>query len=282
MSEALEAKRPTHSQRPDHVSQFKGLRLIENAASLFGFEPRRGVKNLLRLRWFARQRRQYLKLAANSGGEFPVARLYPCLEDLEDSAGTAKGHYFHQDLYVARKVFERAPRRHVDVGSRVDGFVAHVASFREIEIFDIRDLESLPGITFVKMDLINDAPPKDYADSVSCLHALEHFGLGRYGDPMDYYGHEKGLANLVHVLEPGGVLYLSTPMGPQRTEFNAHRVLSPRYVLDLASRHSLTLVDFSYVDDQGDFHGNVPVTEEGLANHFGCVYGCGIYEFRKD
>lgn len=281
MSETMEATRPGQARRPDHVSQFKGLRLLENAASLFGIQPRRGLRNLLRLRWFAQQRRRYLKAASDSGGEFPVARLYPCLEDLDDDAGTARGHYFHQDLYVARRIFQRSPRRHVDVGSRVDGFVAHVASFRDIEIFDIRDLRSLPGITFVKMDVMSGTLPREYADSVSCLHALEHFGLGRYGDPIDYYGHEKGLANLVQVLEPGGILYLSTPMGPQRTEFNAHRVLSPRYVLELAARHSMSLIGFSYVDDQGDFHENVEVTESGLDNHFGCTYGCGIYELRK-
>jgi SAM-dependent methyltransferase len=281
MSESLATTESTQSRRPDHLSQFRGIRAIENAARLLGLEPRRGLRNLSRLSWFARQRREYLRLAKRSGGEFPVARLYPCLDDIDDDAGTAKGHYFHQDLHVARKIFRRSPRRHVDVGSRIDGFVAHVASFRDIEVFDIRSVPSLPGITFVKMDLINDAPPKDYADSVSCLHALEHFGLGRYGDPLDYYGHEKGLANLAHILEPGGVLYLSTPMGPQRTEFNAHRVLSPRYVLDLAARHSLSPIGFSYVDDLGDLHSEVEMTEDNLANNFGCVYGCGIYEFQK-
>lgn len=267
--------------RPDHAAEFRGMRLIENAAGMLGLEPRRGLRRMRRLRWFARQRRDYLRLAAASRGEFPMARLYPCLDDVGVSAGTAKGHYFHQDLQVARQVFRRAPHRHVDVGSRVDGFVAHVASFREIEVFDIRELESLPGIKFVKIDVMSGDLPADYADSVSCLHALEHFGLGRYGDPLDYYGHEKGLANLVHLLQPGGVLYLSTPMGPQRTEFNAHRVLSPRYVLQLASRHSLSLIGFSYVDDAGDFHGTVEIDDAGLDSHFGCVYGCGIYEFRK-
>ena len=37
-------------------------------------------------------------------------------------------------IYAAR------PEKHVDVGSRVDGFVAHVASFREIEVFDVRPI----------------------------------------------------------------------------------------------------------------------------------------------
>jgi hypothetical protein len=257
------------------------VKTAEAGARIFGLEPRRGVRSVRQLRAFARQRREYLKQGQAAGETFPMGRLYPCLDDIYDTAGTATGHYFHQDLYVARQIFKRAPQRHVDVGSRVDGFVAHVASYRDIEVFDIRDLTSLPGITFSKGDAMNDALPTDYADSVSCLHALEHFGLGRYGDPVDYNGHLKGLANLVQMVQSGGVLYLSTPIGPQRTEFNAHRVLSPRYILELAEQHKLSLLVFSFVDDNGDFHPDAEVNEENLAKHFGCTYGCGIFEFGK-
>lgn len=257
------------------------LKTAEAAASIFGFEPRRGILSLRQLRVFSRQRREYLRQAKQGGNEFPMGRLYPCLTDAEDNAGTARGHYFHQDLHVARKIFQRSPERHVDVGSRVDGFVAHVASFRDIEVFDIRELDSLPGITFSQWDAMYDQLPAEYSDSISCLHAIEHFGLGRYGDKVDYYGHLRGLENLVNMLRPGGILYLSMPIGPQRTEFNAHRVLAPRYVLELADKHSLSLAGFSYVDDKGDFHGDVTVDEEGLDRHFGCVYGCGIFELQK-
>jgi len=37
----------------------------------------------------------------------------------------------------------------VDIGSRVDGFVAHVASFREIEVFDVRPISAqIPASSF--------------------------------------------------------------------------------------------------------------------------------------
>ena len=39
---------------------------------------------------------------------------------------------------MAQKIFEARPLRHVDVGSRIDGFIAHVASFRVVEEIDIR------------------------------------------------------------------------------------------------------------------------------------------------
>ena len=51
-----------------------------------------------------------------------------------ESAGESQGHYFHQDLLVANQIFLNSPERHIDIGSRIDGFVARVAAFREIEI----------------------------------------------------------------------------------------------------------------------------------------------------
>ncbi len=213
---------------------------------------------------------------------WPEGKLYPCLTDDLDESGTASGPYFHQDLYVAQKIFAANPRRHVDLASRVDGFVAHVASYREIEVIDIRPLNiRLPGVRFRQADLM--ALPEDLkecADSVSCLHALEHFGLGRYGDPLDADGYRKGFDSLAHMVEAGGRLYLSLPIGPQRYEFNAHRVFSIRTVIDM-SRELFDLELFSFVDDAGDIHRDVPVTEELLRNEAGCHWGCGIFVLRK-
>ena len=158
--------------------------------------------------------------------DFPFGPFYPCLGEREMESGTAKGHYFHQDLLVANRIFLNAPVRHVDIGSRVDGFVAHVASFRQIEVMDIRQLKSFSeNVIYRQADLLD---PKfsvtDYCDSLSCLHALEHFGLGRYGDRVDYRGHLVGWENMGRMLKREGKLYFSVPIGKQRVEFNAHRV----------------------------------------------------------
>ncbi len=76
--------------------------------------------------------------------------LFPILSEFKDSAGVMSGHYFHQDLFVARRLFQAQPEKHFDIGSRIDGFVAHVASFMPIEIFDVRPMKSkVPGIDFV-------------------------------------------------------------------------------------------------------------------------------------
>lgn len=69
------------------------------------------------------------------------------------------GAYFLQDLTVARWIRDAAPTRHVDVGSRIDGFVANVATFREIEVLDIRPAPGeVAGVIFHQLDLMENLP----------------------------------------------------------------------------------------------------------------------------
>jgi SAM-dependent methyltransferase len=217
-----------------------------------------------------------------AGSPFRIRFSMPCLGDRYEASGSTRGHYFYQDLLVARRIFERKPVRHVDVGSRVDGFVAHVAAFREIEVFDIRPLAlDMSSIVFRQMDLMNTPESfKGYCDSLSCLHAIEHFGLGRYGDPIDLYGHIKGFQSLVDILKPGGLLYFSVPIGPERIDFNANRVFSLQTVLNMA-KDCFELEAFHYVDDTGALHKHCVLTDEQVAVDYGCQYGCGIFELRK-
>jgi hypothetical protein len=168
-------------------------------------------------------------------------------------------------------------------GSRIDGFVAHVASFREVYIIDIRPLVStLPNFVFIQQDFIQSLKEELIAssDSVSCLHALEHFGLGRYGDAVNYNGYLSGWENLYKMLTKGGKLYFSVPIGPQRIEFNAHRVFSIKYLLELCDG-KYRIDHFSFVDDNGDLHENAALTAAEINNNFRCHYGCGIFEMTK-
>jgi len=248
----------------------------------FGFDIftfRRGIKGLPML---FNTYRQFLSQPANSE-DFPITFSFPCPGDRFEEGGTASGHYFHQDLSVARKIFARSPVRHVDVGSRLDGFVAHVASFREIDVLDIRPItKKVHNINFRQFDIMN--PPGEFTEScesLSCLHAMEHFGLGRYSDPIMVDGYEKGFNTLYSILKQGGILYLSVPIGIQRIEFNAHRVFAVRTILALA-KEKFELLDFSYVDDEGSLHEHVELTNDAIENSFDCWYGCGIFEFIKN
>ncbi len=226
--------------------------------------------------------RKFSRSLGSLKNAWPTEPSFACLRDAVDAGGTASGHYFHQDLHVAQRVFALNPNRHVDIGSRVDGFVAHLASFRSVDVLDIRPIESsgASGIQFRQADLMQ--LPEDLrasTDSVSCLHALEHFGLGRYGDPIDPEGYIKGFRSLEAMLKPDGRLHLSVPVGRQRIEFNAHRIFDPTTILALA-KPRLTCEMLSFVDDRGDFHRDVGLSEDVLRKIAKLSYGCGIYEFR--
>lgn len=249
---------------------------------LFGLDFIKLGRSITALPRFIRDYLTFRRLVQQSD-DFRITRLYPCLGDDRQESGQASGHYFHQDILVARKIFENHPMRHIDVGSSVGGFVAHVAVFRQIEVFDIRQLTTTCGnIVFRQLDIMQPIPSEYIAccDSLSCLHTLEHFGLGRYGDKLDASGHLVGFHNLASLLAPGGKFYLSVPIGPQRVEFNGHRVFSVPYMIQLVS--GLFSIDsFSFVDDRGDLHENVALTPDAVQNNFGCNLGCGIFELTK-
>jgi SAM-dependent methyltransferase len=259
------------------------LRLVHEFVLLMGIDPIKFVGFVRGLPRYLRELRQFKDLNRDSDSKFAFGRLYPCMSERNTQSGTARGHYFHQDLLVARKIFVNKPVRHVDVGSRMDGFVAHVASFRAIEVLDVRPMDQvIENVKFVQCDLMNDLPETliDYCDSLSCLHALEHFGLGRYGDPLRADGHKAGIGNLTRMLQAGGRLYISVPVGPQRIEFNAHRVFSIPYFLDLLEP-AFDVESFSLVDDRGDVHANLSLQSAEVSRNFGCEYGCGIFELIK-
>lgn len=231
---------------------------------------------------FLKEYGEIRRQASVSRESFPFGKLYPCLQEKDQESGVLAEHYFYQDLYVARKVFQNNPVRHVDIGSRIDGFVAHVASFREMEVLDVRDLHlAIPGVRFTRADLsAKEFPLADYCDSLSCLHALEHFGLGRYGDPIDYDGHLIGWENMFRMVKKGGKFYFSVPIGSQRIEFNAHRVFPIAYLLGLMEKR-YDIDSFAYINDVQEFIADAVLDEASIRSNFGCRYGCGIFEMTK-
>jgi hypothetical protein len=229
-----------------------------------------------RIRYFSDYYR-YKKLSHGSSRFRPSSRYwFPQLNDAGDQAGKAQGHYFHQDLLVARKIYRANPVKHFDIGSRLDGFIAHLLTFREVTQIDIRQLSAtVPGLTFIRDDatlLSNFAD--NSVESISALHSVEHFGLGRYGDPINPSADLLTMQSMQRVLKPGGKLYFSVPVGRERVEFNAHRIYSASSILNAFA--SLQLVSFSYVDDAGALHEN-----SRPGDCLGLNYGCGIFEFTK-
>ncbi len=251
-------------------------RQINQVCQAFGVRPKVVYRSIANLPGFIKDWITYTR--SPGAGDFPVRikHLHPVLADLGHEAGVTSGHYFHQDLWAARKIYERRPATHVDVGSRIDGFVAHLLTFMPVTVVDIRHLRSsVAGLTFLKSDATNLTELGDGSvESVSSLHAVEHFGLGRYGDAIDPHGWRAGLRSLARVLRRGGRLYLSLPIGVPRVEFNAHRVFAPATILEALA--DLQLVSFSAVDDAGDLAENV-----NPENYATALFSCGLFEYTK-
>ncbi len=230
--------------------------------------PFTAVANLPR---YVRQLREYRRMDGRT-----YVRLrdsYPCL--LDAVARTPfDPHYFHQGAWLARRLTARSPATHVDVGSSVltmgvlSGMVPTVfLDYRPIRV-------SLTGFYPVAGSITRLPFRNGVLDSVSSLHVLEHIGLGRYGDPLDADGSRRGALELERVTQPGGYIYVSVPIGRERVCFNAHRVFAPETVVSWFGASDL--VEFSFVDDAGEFQENRPVSGNQALE-----YGCGLFIFEK-
>jgi hypothetical protein len=200
------------------------------------------------------------------------------LNDYRATAGTADGHYFWQDLICAKWIFQRNPEAHFDVASRIDGFVAHLLTFRKVTILDIRPLETkIPNLEVILGDAQKELSTIAINfPSVSSLHSIEHFGLGRYGDKLDIAGHEKGLKNIATTVRKGGTLYLSFPIGAEAVEFNAQRIIDPLWPLQILE--DFTLEEFVLIPWRGEPSFGLDPTEVDL-NTRGQA---GLYRFVRN
>lgn len=233
--------------------------------------PVRHWLGLFRLPRYVRHWQTYQRL---SGRRLRLSDSYPVLTDWV-SATPFDPHYFYQGAWLARRLAARTPGLHVDVGSSVlamsvlSGHVPTVfVDYRPLKA-KLKNLQSLAG-SILSLPFASGG-----IASLSCLHVLEHIGLGRYGDPLDPEGSSKAAGELVRVVALGGSLYLAVPVGKPRICFNAHRIFSPTDVSFMFP--GLTLVEFSWVDDAGCLHvAGRP--EDAVDAH----YACGLYEFARE
>ena len=138
----------------------------------------------------------------------------------------------------------------------------------------------LQGINFIQLDFMGKIPDEYFGkyDSLSCLHALEHFGLGRYGDNFNLRGYEQGLDNLINLSKKGGYIYLTVPIGKQRIEFNAHRVFNPSTIINYV-KGRLNLEEFSIVDEYHNLFINQSLEDPKCKRSD--YYNLGIFCFTK-
>jgi hypothetical protein len=196
----------------------------------------------------------------------------PQLHDRTSSTGV-DAHYFYANGWAMRRIVSQQPTHHVDIGSQTM-FVNLLSSILPVEFYDYRPLEAkMEGLTNLSGDILKLPITAGSVESLSCLHVAEHIGLGRYGDPLNPNGTWLACGEMKRVLAPGGNLYFALPIGKPNVCFNAHRIHSPKTIIEYFD--GLDLVEFSGVHDDGRYVERVDLDE--FANSH---YGCGMFWFR--
>lgn len=250
-----------------------------------GFDPRKFVANMIAWPGYLADTVIYVKkrrMSNENKFSLRINALYPVLGEKKAQAGNL-GAYFFQDLYVARRIYKKKPTMHMDIGSRVDGFVGYLLTFMQVTIIDVRPLSGIEGLTCVSADATNlrSSIEDDSIASLSCLHALEHFGLGRYGDAINPNAWRDGLSEMHRILKPNGILYLSVPIGNEILEFNAHRIFSPVTVPEYANSIGLSMQAAIHVNNSGIVKEAISSRELSSRRYSHSDGSVMIYEFSK-
>ena len=236
--------------------------------------PALRASGILRIPRFIREWRQF----RSSGGEAGLLDFHPCLFDRTASTAV-EAQYFYQAIWAARRIVHAGVALHLDVASQTM-FVGMLTAFVDVIFVDIRPI----GLAVERLTMCAGSItqlPFDSASvtSLSSLHVIEHIGLGRYGDPIEARGPERAASELERVLAPGGRLYLSTPIGRPRVQFNSQRIFSTQEIVRMFSR--CTLKEFSVVDAASVFRQNVPLSTEVEVEAAGSDFGLGMFVFEK-
>ena len=243
------------------------------------------VINLIKFKWLTRVFEyfsffgQWLKLRGNKDKRFTITAkdLYPCLDDKTSTTGFDR-HYTYHPAWAMRVVAEINPKYHVDISS-ILAFATQLSAFIPVKFYDYRPAElSLSGLESEHADLTNLHFESNSIESLSCMHTVEHVGLGRYGDPLDLQGDLKAINELKRVTAVGGNLLFVTPIGGQaKIQFNAHRIFTYKQILEYFE--GFELKRFSLITDYKYEKAFIENATESEANQQ--KYGCGCFWFVK-
>lgn len=183
-------------------------------------------------------------------------------------------HYTYHPAWASRKISEIKPELHIDISSTLT-FSTIVSAFVPVKFYDYRPAElALSNFSSGAADLLHLPFEDNSIKSLSCMHTLEHIGLGRYGDPIDPIGDLKAMKELQRVLSVGGDLLVVMPVGKPIVQFNSQRIYAYNQVLDAFS--TLKIKEFTLLTDDGQLIMNA---DPSLVEKQ--VYGCGCFWFTK-
>ena len=218
---------------------------------------------------------EYLDFKKKNDNRFSVKLkdVYPCLGDKLPKT-PFDHHYIYHPAWAARILAKTRPEYHLDFSS-ILSFSSIVSAFIPIKFYDYRVVNLQLSNWESGFADLNKLPfETDSQPSISCMHTVEHIGLGRYGDAIDAEGDLKAINELKRIVQPGGDLLFVTPVGRSRIEYNAHRIFSYEQVVDYFA--PLRLMEFSLVPDGG---GLIENASKDLVHQQ--EYGCGCFWFKK-
>lgn len=148
-------------------------------------------------------------------------------------------HYVLHTAWAGRVLAKLRPKLHIDISSNLYFNVA-CSAFIPIKFYDYRPAKlCLDNLQCDRADLMRLPFADASVNSLSCMHVVEHIGLGRYGDPLDAEGDIKAMRELARVVSVGGSLLFVVPVGRPRIQFNAHRIYSYEQIIGAFSNYIL-------------------------------------------
>lgn len=145
--------------------------------------------------------------------------------------------------FAAGHLRAHRPGQILDIGS-YRHFILGLLAHYEVTTVDVRSRQArLQSETVITCDAKSIALPDASVDAVVTLCAIEHFGLGRYGDSFDPRADTLSLREIIRVLRPGGMCIMTTTItrGKPAIAFNAHRIYTKEWIYSLTA--GLTPVD---------------------------------------
>lgn len=203
------------------------------------------------------------------------------LTDDTPTTGDFSFCYVAHTGWAARKLAKYKPKKHIDLGSYVYFISIASAMVDEFEFYDIRPAHlPLPGLHCGRADLTQLPFEDNSIESLSCLHTLEHVGLGRYGDTINAVGDLHAANQLKRVLALGGRLLMVLPMNQNPTVvFNAHRLYSYQMVEEMFS--GLVVDEFAVIKHVGGSRYIDPAQPSDIIRGAFNVDDTGCFVFRK-
>lgn len=203
-------------------------------------------------------------------GRFNRVERLACLNDSNPEHDGYCPIYLMHTGWAARVLASSRPRFHVDIGG-LSYFAAIASAIVPFRYYDFRYIQiPLPGVTVGQADLTKLAFKDDEIKSLSCMHVMEHVGLGRYGDPLDVQGDLKAASELGRVVATGGQLLMVLPVGQPKVVFNAHRIYSYEQVLEMFP--AFRVKEFTLVSPPHYIPNADPDRVRHLAEGAGCFW----------